>query len=188
MSTRQRHPHLLCADQTLVMVVDMQAPFLQSIFERERLLRHIALLISGANILKTPILGTTQYAQRMGEIVPEIREKLPAIAVRDKMAFSCYADPQIADEVDKMGRKQILLCGVESHICICQTAHDLLAAGYQVHVVADAISSRTEANWKLGLKKMKQGGALISSVELALYEMMEEAGTPAFREILSLVK
>jgi nicotinamidase-related amidase len=146
-------------------------------------------LIQGANILRVPVFGTTQNMQRLGGVVPEIKELLPTFMPPfDKMEFSCYRSVPIVSELQRSGRKQILLCGVEAHICVSQTAHDLTAAGYQVHVVADAVSSRVELNWRLGLDKMRQGGVLLSSAELALYEMMGEAGTPDFKEILKIVK
>ena len=188
MTAQNKHSHLLHADQTLLVVVDMQEPFLRTIFEKERVFRNVGMLIAGANTLRIPVLGTTQYAVRMGEIVPEIRRLLPPVPAIDKMTFSCYDDPAFAAAVDQSGRKQILLCGVESHICINQTAHGLLAANFQVHVVADAVSSRSESNWRQGIDKMTQSGVLISTVEMALYEILREGGTTAFREILQIIK
>ncbi|MCX6379780.1 MAG: isochorismatase family protein, partial [Armatimonadetes bacterium] len=101
---------------------------------------------------------------------------------------SCFRSLPFNSELQRSGRKQVLLCGVETHICVNQSAHDLTAAGYQVHVVADAVSSRTELNWRLGLDKMRQGGVLLSSTELALYELMQMAGTPEFKAMLPVVK
>ncbi len=185
----KEHPHHLKIDNTLVVVVDMQEPFLQDIFDRERLLNNVRILLQGARIMHLPILCTTQYAKRMGDTIPEIKELLPPLLPPfDKIDFSCYRSVPFVSELQRSGKKQILLCGVETHICINQSAHDLTAAGYQVHVVADAVSSRTEMNWRLGLDKMRQGGVLLSSVEMALYEMMETAGTPEFKAILPIVK
>jgi nicotinamidase-related amidase len=183
------HPHLLSPENALLVVVDMQEPFLRNIFQRERVLPNVCALISGANVLQIPVIGTTQYASRMGDIVQEVRRLVPVRQpVFDKMTFSCYADASFSSEIVRSGRKQILLCGVESHICVNQTAHDLIASGYQVHVATDAVSSRSESNYRLGLEKMRQGGVLMSSVEMALYEMLQKAGTAEFRGILDIIK
>lgn len=189
MAASRLHPNLLHADNTILAVVDVQEPFLRSIHNANRLLQNISALMQGANALRIPLLGTTQYAERMGDVLPEIKRLLPPLLPPfDKMSFSCYASPAFASEIQRSGRKQVLLCGVETHICVNQTALELSASGFQVHVVADAVSSRTEANWRLGLEKMQQSGILLSSVEMALYELLREAGTPEFREILKIIK
>lgn len=189
MLASKNHPNLLHDDNTLVAIVDMQEPFLRTIFERERVITNVSALIQGAMVLRVPLVATTQYAERMGGVIPEIQRLLPPLrSAIDKMTFSSYATPSFASEVQRSGRKQILLCGVEAHICVCQTALEMTAAGFQVHVAIDAVSSRSEANWKLGIDKMRQGGVLITSVESALYEMLHEAGTPEFRDILKIIK
>ncbi len=186
---QKMHPNLLHADQTVLIVVDMQEPFLRTIFERERVLQNVCALMRGAAVLRVPIISTTQYAEKMGEVVPEVKTLLPPLRPPfDKMAFSAYADSGFAAEMHRAGRKQALLCGVEAHICVSQTAHDLLAAGFHPHVAGDAVSSRSETNWRLGLDKMRQSGVALSSVETALYELLHEAGTPEFRDILKIIK
>ena len=183
------HPNLLHIDRALLVVIDMQEPFLRNIFEQERVLKNVGALIQGAKTLRLPIIATTQNAEKMGGILPEIKQMLPPLAAaHDKITFSAYSSAAFASEAQRCGRKQVIICGVESHICVSQTAHDLAASGFQVHVVADAVSSRSEPNWKLGLDKMRQGGVLLSSVETALYEMLHEAGTPEFRDILQIIK
>jgi nicotinamidase-related amidase len=185
----KNHPHLLHPDNALLVVIDMQEPFLRAIFERERVLTNVTALLQAINVLRIPIISTTQYAERMGSVVPEVRKFLPPLLPPfDKMTFSCFADQAFASEIQRSGRRQIILCGVESHICVSQTAHDLVAAGLQVHVAVDAVSSRTEANWRLGMDKMRQGGVILASVESALYELLHEAGTPEFREVLQIIK
>ena len=125
----------------------------------------------------------------MGGVVAEVAKDLPPQCIPfDKLCFSCAGDQAFLSEVQRSGRRQILLCGVESHICVCQTALDLHLVGFQVHVASDAVSSRSERSCKVGLRKMEQSGILISSAETAIYEMLYEAGTPEFREILSLIK
>ena len=183
------HPNLLHIDRAALVVMDMQEPFLRNIFERERVLKNVCAMIQGAKTLRLPIVATTQNAEKMGGVVTEVKNLLPPLLPTfDKMTFSAYSSPSFESEMQRCGRKQAIICGVESHICVSQTAHDLAASGFQVHVVADAVSSRSEFNWKLGLDKMRQGGVLLSSVEAALYEMLYEAGTPEFRDILQTIK
>lgn len=184
-----QHPNILNAQTTVLVVVDMQEPFFHPIFAKERVLDNVLMLMEGARILDVPILVTTQYTSRMGGVLPEVQALLPAVPPPlDKLCFSCYDDPAFAAEIGRLDRHQVLLCGIETHICVSQTAHGLLAAGYQAHVAVDAVSSRTEANWRLGLEKMRQSGVIPASVESALYEMMHAAGTPPFRQMLQLVK
>ncbi len=183
------HPNLLHIDRAVLVVMDMQEPFLRNIFERERVLKNVSAMIQGAKTLRLPIVATTQNAEKMGGLVPEIKALLPPLlSAYDKVTFSAYSSPAFESEMQRCGRKQAVICGVESHLCVSQTAHDLAASGFQVHVVTDAVSSRSESNWKLGLDKMRQGGVLLTSVETALYEMLHEAGTPEFRDILQTIK
>lgn len=181
------HPHLLRADDAILVVVDMQEPFLRNLFERERVIRNVCTLLEGARILNVPVIATTQYAERMGGVIPEVQERLGEAPVLDKLTFSCW-DELFRQEIRRSGRKQVILCGAESHICVSQTAHDLLAADYEVHLLEEAVSSRSEANAQLGFAKMRQSGVIPASLESALYEMLGRAGTPAFREILRLIK
>jgi len=181
------HANILVSDHTQIVVIDMQEPFLRNLHERERVLRNVCTLIQGANVLRVPVVTTTQYAEKMGDLTPEVKAIAPYRPF-DKLTFSCYADFRFSSEIDKANRRQVVLCGVESHICVSQTAHDLLAADYHVHVVTDATSSRSETNWRLGLEKMRLGGVIPTSVETVLYELLRQAGTPEFREILTLIK
>lgn len=184
-----RHPDLLRLGDTVLVVVDMQEPLLRVIWERERVIKNTAILIAAAKILRVSIVPTLQNEEKLGGILPEIASKLPPQCYPfNKMSFSCLADNACASEIQRSGCKQILLCGVETHVCVSQTAHDLLAQGYQVHVAADAVSSRTPSNWEIGLERMRRAGVFITSTEMALYELLNEAGTPEFREILQLVK
>lgn len=183
------HPGVLHTDDALVVVVDMQEPFLRTIHLKEQLVERVRVLLQGAAILRLPIISTTQYAERMGGVVSEIKRLLPQLRPPfDKMTFSCWQDTAFASEVERSGRRQIVLCGIETHICVSQTAHELIAAGYAVHVVADAVSSRTEFNWRIGLERMRDSGAVVTSVEMGLFELLHESGTPEFKQILNLIK
>ena len=183
-----RHPSLLDREDTTLVVLDLQEPFLRFIFERDRVVANSVTLIKAAAILGLPVVSTLQYPERMGDMVPEVLEALPRGERIGKTTFSACGAEAFARRLEEIGRKTILVCGVESHICVSQTAHDLLAEGYGVHVAADAVSSRTEANWKIGLDKMARAGAVITSVEAALYEMLVDSKADEFRQILELVK
>jgi nicotinamidase-related amidase len=183
-----RHPNLLDKNNTILVVLDLQEPFLRTIFERERVVANSVTLIKGARALGLPIVSTLQYPERMGDMVPEILDALPEDERIGKTTFSSCGVRTFTERVSWAGKRAALVCGVESHICVSQTVHDLLAAGYNVHVAADAVSSRTKANWKIGLDKMRQSGAIITSVEAALYEMLADSKSPEFKQILELVK
>ena len=185
----RHHPHLLQPDNALILVVDMQESFLKSIFEADRLVENVNKLIRGANILRIPVISTVQNRKALGEVIPTVKTLLPALLPPfDKMTFNCFANAGIASEIARSGRKQIILCGMETHICISQTALGLTAASHQVHVAADAVSSRTHENWQGGLNRMRQSGVFVTSVEAALYELLHEAGTADFRDILAIIK
>ncbi len=183
-----RHPHILDRQNTLLVVVDMQEPFLRGIHGRDRLVENVRLLTQAAAILEVPILSTTQYAARMGGLVAEVAETLAAESVPlDKMCFSCVGAEGFLDGVASFGRSQILLCGVETHICVSQTALDLIHHAYQIHVAADAVSARSLEKHKLGMERMRDSAVLPCAAEAAVYELLREAGTPEFKSILRLV-
>lgn len=184
-----RHSHILRRENTLLVVVDMQEPFLRGIHERERLTQNVQLLVQAAAILGVPVLPTLQYAERMGSVVPEIASLLPdVIESLDKLSFSCVGSESFQSTLKALGRFQILLCGVETHICVSQTALDLTALGYQIHVAADAVSARSLEKHKLGMERMRDSAVLPCAAEAAVYELLEAGGTPEFKAILSLVK
>ena len=185
-----RHPNILCREQLALVVVDMQEPFLHVMHERERLTANVRLLVETAGIVGVPILPTTQYAERMGGVAPDITQLFRASASRpiDKLCFSCAGADGFLDGLVALGRRQVLLCGVETHICVSQTALDLTQQGYQVHVAADAVSSRTLEKHKLGMERMRDSAVLPCAAEAAVYELMQAAGTPEFKAILPLVK
>jgi nicotinamidase-related amidase len=185
----KRHPFLLKRETSALAVVDMQEPFLGAIHERERLTANVLLLCQAALILQVPLLATVQYAVRLGGVVPPVAAILPSgVEPIDKLCFSCAGSDAFAAALAATGRRQVLLCGVETHICVSQTAHDLLEAGYQVHVAADAVSSRSLEKHKLGMERLRDAGARPCAAEAAVYEWLYEAGTPQFKEILKLVR
>ncbi len=174
---------------TLV-VIDIQEKLLPPMARREELIRNCRLLIHLAHILEIPILMTTQYTRGLGATVPEIAELMPGVAPIDKVEFGCFGREQFRTALrDLPGqRNTVLLCGMESHICVMQTALGALQNGYLVHVAGDAVSSRSLENWKLGLERMNAAGAVISGTEMMMYELLRQSGTEQFKKLLPFIK
>ena len=167
-----------------LVVVDVQEAFRPAVRDFDRVAAGAATLVRGARILDLPVIVTQQYPKGLGQTVPELAEHLDGIEPLDKVCFSAAA----AEGFDLAGRDQALICGIESHVCVSQTAHDLLDRGVEVHVASDAVTSRTDANRELGLHKMESSGAVLTSVETALFELLGAAGTDEFKQVQGLVK
>jgi nicotinamidase-related amidase len=181
---------LLDAEQCALVVVDVQEKLLAPIFQKDLLLRNTKLLIHAAHVLKIPVLVSTQYAKGLGGTAPEIASLLPETEPIDKQLFSCFGSDAFCTLLKRLPGKRntLLLCGMESHICVMQTALAALGEGYLVHVASDAVSSRTEWNWKVGLDRMRAAGAVISSTEMMIYELVRSSGSQAFKELLPHLK
>jgi nicotinamidase-related amidase len=178
------------SDQCALVVVDIQEKLLPPIFQKEQLVRNSKLLIRAAKVLKIPAIVSTQYAKGLGQTVPEIASLLPEVQPIDKDRFSCFGSDVFCTLLKRLPGKRntLLLCGMESHICVMQTALAALREGYIVHVASDAVSSRTEWNWKIGLERVRDAGAVISSTEMMIYEVMRSSASPAFKEMLPFLK
>lgn len=177
-------------DQCALIVVDMQEKLLPPIWEKERLIKNVQLLIRLAGILKIPSLVSTQYAKGLGDTLPQIASMMPDSPTIDKLMFSCFGSDAFCSILKRLPgqRTTVLLCGMEAHICVMQTALGALREGYLVHVASDAVSSRTELNWRLGLDRMRAAGAILSSAEMMIYELLRSSGAQAFRELLPYLK
>jgi len=171
-------------------VVDIQEKLLPPIFEKERMVRNSQLLIRLAKILGLPVLLSTQYTKGLGPTIPEIASLLPEVAPLEKNEFGCFNNDAYCARVKSLpgNRNTLLVCGMESHICVMQTALGAMNNGYIVHVASDAVSSRTEWNWKIGLDRMRAAGAVISSTEMMIYELLRTSSGPAFKEMLQHLK
>ena len=178
------------ADQCALIVVDIQEKLLPPIFQKEQLVRNAKLLIRAAGVLKIPAIVSTQYAKGLGKTVPEVASLLPETEAIDKNLFSCFGSEAFCTLLKRLpgNRNTLLLCGMESHICVAQTALAALREGYLVHVASDAVSSRTEWNWKIGLERIRAAGAIISSTEMMIYELMRSSSSEAFKEMLPHLK
>jgi len=175
---------VLDRDRAALVVVDVQEAFRPAVVDFERVAGEVSKLIQGAKILGVPVVASEQYPKGLGKTVPEVAEQLGDVEPIEKVCFSAAE----ADNFDLYGREQALVCGIESHVCVSQTAHDLLERGVEVHVAEDAVSSRTRENRDVGLHKMERSGAVITSVETALFELVGVAGTDEFKAVQGLVK
>ncbi len=179
---------MLTTDKTVLVVIDMQGKLAQSMHRRELLFENVQKIIKGAQVLGIPMLITEQNPKGLGPTIPEIADLVPGVRRIPKLSFSCCGDESFSKELSGLQRRQVLLSGIEAHVCLYQTTVDLAASGYEVHVLADAVSSRTAENKAIGLQKMKDAGASITSVETALFELLRVAEGPVFKQIISIVK
>lgn len=177
-------------ERCALIVIDIQEKLLPPIFQKEQLVRNAQLLIRLAGVLKMPTLLTTQYSKGLGKTVPEIASLVPGTDSIEKLAFSCFGSDVFCSALKRLpgNRNTVLLCGMESHICVAQTALAALREGYLVHVAADAVSSRAELNWKIGLDRMRAAGAVLTSTEMAIYEALRASGTAEFKDMLQHLK
>jgi nicotinamidase-related amidase len=171
-----------------LVVVDVQEAFRPAVLDFEQVAGNVSVLVRGARVLGLPTLVTEQYPKGLGHTVPEVAEHLEQVDPIEKVCFSAVQAHGFSRALHEGGRDQVLLCGIETHVCVNQTAEDLLADGVEVHVVQDAVTSRTADNRALGLHKMERSGATITSVETALIELLRQAGTPEFKAVQALVK
>ncbi|MDI6775496.1 MAG: hydrolase [Verrucomicrobiota bacterium] len=179
---------MLEIDNTAFVLVDVQGQLAQIVHEKDALFENLRRLIKGLQILNIPILWTEQNPDKMGPTIPELRDLLKASRPVCKMSFSCLGDETFAGLLERLKREQVVLAGIETHVCIYQTAADLLQREYHVEVVADAVSSRTAANKAIGLEKIRACGGHVTSVETLLFRLLRTAEHPAFRKILAIVK
>ena len=179
---------MLEIDNTVLLLIDMQDRLYRAMCEKEDLLENARRLILGVRALGIPIVMSEQYPEGIGKTIPEVASILPDTAGIRKMSFSCCANRQCNEALSFTERNQVLIAGIEAHVCVYQTAMDLQEGGYQVQVVADAVSSRARRNRDIALQKMRDSGIEITSVEIALFELLKTAEAPKFREISKILK
>ncbi|MBA2708861.1 MAG: isochorismatase family protein [Gemmatimonadaceae bacterium] len=184
-----RHPRTLRPRSAALVICDLQEAFRPVTIDFDAIATRIATLVQGLKLLDVPVLVTEQYPQRLGRTVSSVLHELgPDVMVLDKTAFSCCGASTFTEQLEKSHAWQILLCGLEAHVCVNQTAHDLIVRGHQVHLLLDCITSRTEQNRQIGVEKMRLAGIIPSSVEMALFELMRDAKHEQFKAIQELIK
>ncbi len=176
----------MSADDTALLVVDVQEKLIAVIDGREQVVLNVLRLIEGAQVLGLPTVATERYPKGLGATVAEVAEKLGEIP--SKLTFSCRGCPEIFEDLVARGMRKLLVCGIEAHVSVQQTVLDLLSAGWQVYVAVDAVGSRKQLNYRTALGRMESTGAVLTTTEAALFEWCEAAGTEQFKQISQLVR
>ncbi len=180
---------MLDRHRTALVIIDVQVNLAAVMVDREPFVDQLSRLVRGAILMEIPVLWAEQVPAKLGPTLPELATSLAPVAKPiEKCAFSCMADEGFAEAVAATGRDQFMLAGIESHVCVFQTAAHLLAKGYEVHAASDAVSSRTAANRQVGLDRIAREGGIVSSVEMALFELSGQAGGDEFRQLVRIVK
>jgi len=179
---------MITADQAVVALIDLQDRLLAAVNEHENIVKNTAVLIRGCRSLEIPIVYSEQYPQGLGRTTPEVLGLLPPESGAEKIAFSAVREPLFFEKLLATGKKKVILPGIETHVCVAQTALDLLDKGFEVFVPADAVGSRTEANKQVGLSLMERAGAVVTSVETVVFQCFERAGGDAFRNFQKLIR
>lgn len=180
---------MLDRNDAVLVVIDVQEKLCQAMDEKilAALTKRIGILQTAAQELQLPQLATEQYVKGLGETVAELKGRLCTPAI-EKMTFSCCGEETFPAALRKLGRKQVIVTGMETHVCVLQTVLQLLEAGYIVHVVADAVMSRKKENWQIALGIAQQAGAVITSTEAALFQLLRVAGSEEFKKLSKLVR
>jgi isochorismate hydrolase len=177
-------------EEAVLIIIDVQDVLMKKMNQEvgKNVIQNIRTLLTFAKEMAIPILMTEQYPKGLGKTVPEIKMELGSILPIEKVSFSCCGVETFNIKLNRLGRKQVILSGIETHVCVLQTAADLIQKGYEVHVVADAICSRRKLDWEIGLRWMEKRGAMISTTEIIAFQLLKEAGTEEFRGLSKLLK
>lgn len=187
MSEQDSGSRLLTREGSALVIIDIQEKLLPAMSEGGGLVENIIKLIKFAKIIGLPIILTEQYPKGLGRTIKEIRDLLPDLSPIEKTAFSCLGSPEFRARLEQLGASKLIITGIETHVCVNQTALEALD-NFRVYVIADAVSSRTRENWRIGLERLQREGAIISSAEMIMYELLRDAGTKEFKEASLLLK
>lgn len=181
--------NLLNTDNALLLIIDIQERLIAAQYSKEQITKSTVVLAEAATILGVPVVASEQYPKGLGHTIPEVKDKLDDTAkFFEKTAFSCVQQEGFLDLLKSYNRKQIIICGMEAHICVHQTVTDLLKEGFEVHVVNDAVSSRREYEYKIGVDRMVNNGAVLTCVETVVFEFLKSAKHPDFKAVQGLIK
>jgi len=175
-------------DDALLLVVDIQKVMLDLCVDAARTLKNAGALIEIAKIYNLPIIFSVHNAEKLGGVAPELLDQTSDHQILNKVEFSCFENQALCSAIEASGKKTLVIAGLETHICIFHTAALGLRMGYRVHVVADAVCSRKKLNWEIGLRRLEMAGAVISSTEMVIFELLNRAATPEFRQALPIIK
>lgn len=179
---------MLVMEDAVLVIVDVQGRLARLMADADTLFANLQRMIRGSRVLDIPIIWAEQNPAGLGPTIPELSELLEGVEPIAKMTFSCVREPRFLETLEALGRKQVLVTGIEAHICVYGTVAGLLEKGYEVHVVEDAIGTRIASNKGVALRRMHAEGAVLTSTEMALFEMMQSADHPSFRQIQAIVK
>ena len=179
---------MLQKENAVLVVIDVQGKLATLMHKHKRLFENVNRMIDGAKALEIPIIWTEQIPDKLGATVDTVKEHLEGVELLTKNTFSCCGGPGFNDKLKQLGRKQIIVCGIEAHVCVYQTCIDLLDANYEVHLVNDAVSSRFKNNYYLAIEKIKDAGAVMTSVEMCLFEMLKIAEGEQFKKVIKIVR
>lgn len=175
-------------DEAVLVLVDYQEKLMPAMADKEALEENVVKLVKGCELLKLPILATQQYTRGLGETVPAIKEAVKEFNPIEKTSFSCYGEVNFVEALEATGKKTVILAGIETHVCVLQTALDLVEQGYRVFLVADCVSSRKLSDKNYGEIRMGSVGVIITSFEAVLFELLKDAKHENFKAISSIVK
>lgn len=175
-------------DNAILVIVDIQERLASVMADRQKVTKNCLHLIEISKMLSIPIILTEQYPKGLGPTVSEIKEAVQPYAPVEKISFDCCMEPQFNEAIAPLNRKKIMVAGMETHICVLQTSLGLMEQGYDVHVVSDAVCSRSKDNHKAGIGLMRDAGAVVSCAETVLFQLLEKAGTEEFRAISKRIK
>lgn len=179
---------MIAARDSVLLIIDVQGKLAQIVHEPEKVVRNVAKLIKAAQVLDVPVLYTEQYPKGLGHTVEPLEKLLADEEPVEKTAFSCCGEEQFMERLRALKRNEVLVTGIETHVCVYQTANELLEYGYNVHLVADAVSSRTEENRELGIRAIEKAGALLKSTEMVIFELLRIAEGEKFKAISKIIK
>ncbi len=183
-----RHEWIATRENSLLLVIDIQQSMVKVMTRAEEVVSRVNQLCRAAEELDVPIVLTEQYKKGLGPTIPEVTETISSLVVFEKEHFSACLEPDFVDALKAYGRPEIVIAGMETHVCVLQTALDLLHAGFRVHLAADAVCSRVDENRDIAIDQLRHAGAVVTSTEIVIFEWARRANTDAFRRILPIVK
>ncbi|MFH1402750.1 MAG: hydrolase [Candidatus Altiarchaeota archaeon] len=175
-------------EDSILVVVDVQEKFEAVIHEWDYMLENIIKIIRGFSAMELPIIVTEQYPRGLGKTVREVSEALGEFSPVEKTCFSCMGEPEFREKLKSFGRKNIILCGIESHVCLLNTTLDAIAEGYNVHFIVDAISSRKAVDHGITVERVNQAGAFLASAEMVLFQLLKDAKSDEFKKVSRIVR
>jgi isochorismate hydrolase len=180
--------YMLDKDNAALLIIDIQERLAVVMDKKDMVVRNTLHLVELAKMQSLPVVVTEQYPKGLGKTLPEIQSALPAFLPIEKVSFNCCGEASFNEQMKRLGKKKIIVTGMETHICVLQTSLGLMKAGFDVHLVVDAVCSRTKANWRSGLELIRDAGGVVTNTETVLFQLLGVAGTPEFKAISNRIK